>query len=159
MQHDKAEFEIFEKMVEEDQNRHLFFQGLYKREQQKKKQQNNKGTSQVQETAWRAKSMSKSIRKQVCYSHIYLSPYTLHRGALLFPAFSPFLTPQSPRMRLLWKCVHLYSGHTMRILGAAHSKVLCSCKVCSIHPKVESQNSRTGFCEAKRGSIPLYRTP
>ena len=33
---------MFERMVEKDRNRHLFFQDLYKREQQKKKARNKK---------------------------------------------------------------------------------------------------------------------
>lgn len=41
LQNDKAEFEMFERMVEKDRNRHLFFQDLYKREL-RKKQSNSK---------------------------------------------------------------------------------------------------------------------
>lgn len=41
LENDKAEFEMFERMVEKDRNRHLFFQDLYKREL-RKKQSNSK---------------------------------------------------------------------------------------------------------------------
>ena len=40
LQISKAENEAFEQAVERDQNRHLFFQGLYKREKKKKMGQN-----------------------------------------------------------------------------------------------------------------------
>ena len=42
LQDDKADFELFERMVEKDRNRHLFFQDLYRREHEKKKARSKK---------------------------------------------------------------------------------------------------------------------
>ena len=64
LQISKAEFEEFERMVEKDQNRHLFFQGLYKREEEKKKHKSKKAsTNRVVHTPIREGS---KVMKEQC---------------------------------------------------------------------------------------------